>query len=177
MRPDTIAGMECLLALTYGYIEPSNGSSSSSDKSKQPKSSSKSKMQAGVSDHSSVGATGSATARSHASTSKGDNSLSARERTATGVAGALVDGSETHRPREGMKASPVASPIARPAAAAGGGGLGRLLDELRLYPTTDQMHLVDKKFGGESAEPRGREVCIHSVANGVIELSLHHASS
>ncbi|WIA12268.1 hypothetical protein OEZ85_012330 [Tetradesmus obliquus] len=32
---------------------------------------------------------------------------------------------------------------------AGSAGLARLLDELRLYPTAAQLHLMDKKFGGE----------------------------
>jgi hypothetical protein len=31
----------------------------------------------------------------------------------------------------------------------GSAGLARLLDELRLYPTSAQLHLMDKKFGGE----------------------------
>ncbi|WIA32397.1 hypothetical protein OEZ86_003226 [Tetradesmus obliquus] len=32
---------------------------------------------------------------------------------------------------------------------AGSAGLARLLDELRLYPSAAQLHLMDKKFGGE----------------------------
>jgi hypothetical protein len=43
-----------------------------------------------------------------------------------------------------------AATVATAAAAGqcGSAGLARLLDELRLYPTCAQLHLMDKKFGG-----------------------------
>jgi hypothetical protein len=38
-------------------------------------------------------------------------------------------------------------------------GLGRLLDELRLFPTGAQIHLVDKKFGGNIYIARWEAAC------------------
>lgn len=132
--------MECLLGFTYGYRIPPSSSSSCSGKVPQKRKGRNSQALIAASAMS-----GDATARSHCSI------ISAK---ATSRPLATAHGNTA----ECKTASPSATTVAPAAAGAGGRestagvvscSLGRLLDELGLFPTAAQLHLVDKKFGGE----------------------------